>query len=86
MTCKRYQLNLCVSNIKHKPWWWHGCSFYCFESLELLLDFIKKRIPFTKKEEERIRKQDEIKGEGKLANNSWYEIVKGEPMTAYTSF
>jgi hypothetical protein len=83
----KYKLVMVVANIKHTSWWWNGKSCYEFEVLEELLNFMSKHIPLKQRDVDFIRKNDENKKNGGLADTSWYRVEKGEhQMTDYTSF
>lgn len=82
-----YKLIMVVNNIMHQCWWWNGKSFYEFETVENLIEFIKEKIPVRAREIERIYEEDKVKTNGNLANNSWFRVEKGKhQMTEYTSF
>lgn len=82
-----YKLRMVIPNIKHTQWWWNGVENYEFESLDKMLEFMKKRIPMTDRSVAFIRDNDSKKERGRLACTSWYEVIKGNSlMTEYTSF
>ena len=83
----KYKLIMVVANISHKSWWWNGKSFYEFNTIDELINFMEENIPITQKAIDFIRKNDQSKNNGRLACTSWYEVEKGEhQMTEYTSF
>ena len=79
-----YELIMVIANIKH---WWNGKSFYRFNTIDELIDFMTSHIPMRERDIEFIYSNDMKKDNGNLANTSWYRVHKGEyEMTEYTSF
>lgn len=83
----KYTIEICIPNIKHCPFWWHGNAIYEFETMQEVTEFIKKHIPNQDRYINFMIANDEKRARGSLGCTSWYQVRKGARlMTDYTAY
>ena len=84
-----YGIRIEIANMGPKSSFpWNGKPYYEFDTIDEVCGFLSRtQLERSSKWLDRLREEDRLKGYGRLACNSWYEVIKGgtEP-TDYQMF